>query len=170
MSRCLGDLLREQAAREGRIGSLHIGGRDGDGEFIERWRDRKARKATGLPPSVVVRTGAFDKMRKGHKKTRAARRGPPAGFREGRPCPHCEGTLRYVSSGKCVACNRSRAAEGMRASRRTRQPFVISTMPRGQGRPGQTLTSDLLMASSKLLKRKLLKRIEAVVLTRDVCL
>jgi hypothetical protein len=44
-AKCLGDLLREQAATEGRIGAPILG-RPGDtvAPMVERWADRKARR------------------------------------------------------------------------------------------------------------------------------
>lgn len=55
---------------------------------------------------VLKRNGIFE----------AYRNQPPAEKFHGKPCAHCSGTERYVSSGKCVPCGNSRVRYGMKQS------------------------------------------------------
>lgn len=55
---CRGDLERQRAAEEGRVG-CELRGSATDSYFVEPWEQRKARRAQGLPPTEIKRAGSL---------------------------------------------------------------------------------------------------------------
>jgi hypothetical protein len=80
-SKCLGDLVREQAEREGRIGSPTIGCPSDEQRFIESWHARHPEKAP-TNPLVMAAVKKAEKMRKSNELAKAKRKGKRKGERK----------------------------------------------------------------------------------------